>query len=151
MQHISDWIVPDKSGDVKYTIHSNTFYIKTESAIGADDVLGFSLFTDDDKKITNYRWRLDDWAYIVNDCTPEDWSLKFPVTPPTDVEKTWEVTATAEAINIKCNTLEVLHFIYRNSYNGQCENKAKGKTPTSIQFRMGDAASKLFKSELVGK
>ena len=44
------------------------------------------------------------------------YSLKFPVTPPTDVNKTWEITFTTEDVKIKCNTLQVLHFIFNNTH-----------------------------------
>ena len=66
--------------------------------------------------ITRIRWRFKDWGYIIKDCTPGDYYLKFPVTPSTGANKTWEVSVTPEDVKIKCNTLEVLHFIFNNTF-----------------------------------
>ena len=79
-------------------------------------------------------------------------SLKFPVTPPSGVNKTWEVTLTPLDMKIKCNTLEVLHFIFNTTYDVDCTSKVKGKAVTRITFsRDTDTATKMFKSELFGK
>ena len=145
---MSGWIVPAK--DTKYPLNSNTFYITTESVTGSSDEVIFSLYTDSGDHITNIRWRFSDWGYEIYICTPGDFSLKFPVTPPTDVNKTWEITFTTEDVKIKCNTLQVLHFIFNNTHYDTCTSFVKGKIATRIQF-WTDTATKMFKSDQVGK
>ena len=145
---MSGWIVPPKG--TKYPLKSNTFYITTESVTGSSDKVVFLLLADSGF-ITLIFWRFSDWGYVINSCTPFDYSLKFPVKPPTDVNKTWEITFTTEDVKIKCNTTQVLHFIFNNTHNGDCTSRVKGKKATRILFWSGDTATKMFTSDQVGK
>ena len=144
---MSGWIVPVGDGGAYYLLKNNTFYITTESVTGGSDVVVFSLHIDR-ALITNIEWRFKDWGYIIRYCTPGSYSLKFPVTPPTGVNKTWEVIFTPEDIKIKCNTLQVLHFILNSKYSSQCTTSVKGKKATRIMF--WSTATKMFKLQ-VGK
>ena len=148
---MSGWIVPAKGGTTKDILNSNTFYITTESVTGGSDVVYFTLYTDSGSWFTNIWWRFSDWGYIIRHCTPYAYSQKFPLTPPTGVNKTWEITFTTEDVKIKCNSLQVLHFIFNNTHNGDCTSKVKGKIATRITFGSGDKATKMFKSDQVGK
>ena len=104
------WIAPAKDDTTTYPLNNNTFYITTESATGGSDKVGFKTFPDNGFYITNIMWRFEDWGYIIQYCTPKDYLLKFPVTPPGDANKTWEIIVTTEDVKIKCNTLEVLRL-----------------------------------------
>ena len=146
---MSGWIVPVKDDSTNYPLNSNTFYFTTESVTGSSDRVVFSLYTDS-YYITNIYWRFSNWGYGITYCTPY-YSLKFPVTPPTDVNKTWEITFTTEDVKIKCNTLQVLHFIFNNTHKDYCTSVVKGKMATTIRFYSGDNATKMFKSDQVGK
>ena len=148
---MSGWIVPVKDDKTNYPLNSNTFYITTESVTGSSDKVVFSLYTDSGDFITNIYWRFSDWGYNIGYCTTGDYSLKFPVTPPTGVNKAWEITFTTEDVKIKCNTLQVLHFIFNNTHRDVCTSKVKGKKATGILFRSGNTATKMFKSDQVGK
>ena len=119
---MSGWIVPVKR-HTYYPLNSNTFYITTESVTGSSDVVDFHLYTDSGY-FTSIYWRFSDWGYYIHYCTPYDYSLKFPVTPPTGVNKTWEITFTTD-VKIKCNSLQVLHFIFNNTYDGRCTSRVK--------------------------
>ena len=148
---MSGWIVPVKGG-TRYPLNSNTFYITTESVTGSSDKVDFSLYTDSGY-ITNIYWRFSDWGYIIAYCTPDDYSLKLPVTPPTGVNKTWEITFTTEDVKIKCNTLQVLHFIFNNTHrdDGACTSDVKGEIATRIRFWSSDRATKMFNADHAGK
>ena len=148
---MSGWIVPVKDGNTKYPLNSNTFYITTESVTGSSDVVHFYLLTDSVGFITRIYWRFSDWGYYIAYCTPKDYSLKFPVTPPTGVNKTWEITYTTEDVKIKCNSFQVLHFIFNNTHDADCTSYVKGKKATRILFWPSDKATKMFKSDQVGK
>ena len=84
-------------------------------------------------------------------CTPAYNVLKFPVTPPAGVPKTWKITATPEYVKIKCNNLEVLHFILNNENKSYCTSTIKGRTPEKVRFASDDSATKMFTSDLAGK
>ena len=148
---MSGWIVPVKDSSTNYPLNNNTFYITTESVTGGSDTVIFVLYTDSDSFITTIAWKFSDWRYIIGHCTPFYYSLKFPVTPPTGVNKTWEITFTTEDVKIKCNTLQVLHFIFNNTHDGGCTSRVKGKIATKILFYNTDKATKTFKSDQVGK
>ena len=149
---MSGWIVPVKDSVTTYPLNSNTFYITTESVTGGSDYVDFYLHPDSGGYITYIIWRFSDWGYIIWYCTPyNDFSLKFPVTPPTDVNKTWEITFTTEDLKINCNTLQVLHFIFNNTHNGDCISEVKGRIATRIRFYGGDTATKMFSAGQVGK
>ena len=117
--------------------------------------MSFNLYPEiDNDPITAIYWRFKgDWGYVIKHCTPYGYTLKFPVTPPILNIKTWEVTVTPEDVEIKCNTLQVLHFIYNNTHFADCTSKVKGKKVAKIRFSHSniDTATKTFKSELVGK
>ena len=150
---MSGWIVPVKNG-TNYPIKGNTFYITTKSATGGSDEVNFILKPDTDNGyVTNIVWRFIDWGYYVIYCTLTDYSQKFPVTPPTGVSKIWEITVSPDDITIKCNTLQVLHFIFNNTYinDDTCTTNVKGKTATQVVFWGSDTATKLLESEKVGK
>ena len=148
---MSGWIVPVKDDNTYYPLNSNTFYITTESVTNSSsDEVYFNLYTDSGF-ITNIFWRFSDWGCIITYCTHRDFSLKFPVTPPTDVYKTWEITLTTEDVKIKCNTLQVLHFIFNNTHDADCTSKVKGKIATRIMFWSRDRATKMFNADQVGK
>ena len=148
---MSGWIVPVKDG-IKYPLNSNTFYITTESVtnINSSDKVDFFLEADSGY-FTTIRWRFSDWGYVIYYCTPTNYSLKFPVTPPTDVNKTWEITFTTEDVKIKCNSLQVLHFIFNKTHDGNCTSKIKGKIATRIRFLSTDTATKMFSADQFGK
>ena len=149
---MSGWIVPVRGSNTRYPLNSNTFYITTESVTGGSDAVAFYLYPDSDDYITSIIWRFSDWGYIIEYCTPYDFSLKFPVTPPTGVNKIWEITFTTEELKIKCNTLQVLHFIFNNTHNDYCTSRVKGKIATRIWFYSGyDTATKMFNADQVGK
>ena len=148
---MSGWIVPVKDDNTEYPLNSNTFYITTESVTGSSDIAVFYLYPDSGDHITTIYWRFIDWGYIIYYCTPHNYSLKFPETPPTGVNKTWEITLTTEDVKIKCNSLQVLHFIFNNTHNDYCTSKVKGKIASRIRFYRYDTATKMFKSDQVGK
>ena len=147
--YLSGWIAVDDGFSI-YPLNSNTLYIITESLSGSDEV-DFSLFPDSGvARITAIQWRFSDGGYSIPRCTPLDFSLKFPVTPPTGVKKTWEVTLTTKDIRIKCNTLEVLHLNFDSTYRDDCSTKVKGKKATRVAFSTTAKATKMFRTEPVG-
>ena len=135
----------------KYSLNSNTFHITTESTDGINDKVDVYLYGENGTYITNIWWNFSDWVYAIFKCTSEDYSEKFPVTPPTGVKKTWDVTVTLEDVVIKCNAVEVLYFIFNDTFNNKCTSEVKGKKTTKIAFWNTDTATKMFATEQVGK
>ena len=148
---MSGWIVPVKDDSTKYPLNSNTFYITTESVTGGSDEVYFSLWTDSGGHITNIIWRFSDWGYVIIYCTPNGNFIKFPVTPPTGVNKTWEITFTTVDVKIKCNSLQVLHYDLYLANDNECIDLVADKIATRIEFNTGDTATKMFSADQVGK
>ena len=61
------------------------------------------------------------------------------------------MTVTPAAVVIKCNTVEVLYFIFNDTLNSECTSEVKGKKTTKIAFWDTDTATKMFATEQVGK
>ena len=144
---MSGWIVPVIG--TKYPLNSSTFKITTDKVTVG--IVSFSMYDDNGIPSVNVWWGFTDWSYAISYCTPLSRLLKFPVTPPTGVNKTWEITVTPEDIKIKCNTLEVLHFIFNNTYNTNCTRHVKGRRSIEIAFWNTVTATKMFLSEDAGK
>ena len=139
--------MPVKDLNAYYPIKSNTFCIKTRSITGGENEVALLLYDDWDVRITSIRWRFKDWKYTIQYCTG-NYHLKFPVTPPTGVNKTWEITFATEDIKIKCNTLQVLHFIFNNTHFDECTSRVKGKKAAKVKFFHNlDTATEKFKSD----
>ena len=79
-----------------------------------------------------------DWSYGIFYCASGDPVKLTPVSAA--VNKIWEVTTTPEEITIKCNGVEVLHFIYNNSNISNCVGNVLGKEVTNVVFSSGDTA-----------
>ena len=122
----------------------------TDSPLDSTDSVVFIVYSGSSGLIqtTGIRWRFSDWGYFIFPCTPIDFSHKLTTTPPTVVNKTWEVRHTTDELKIKCNGIEVLHFIYNNTYDTRCIGAAKGKVVTKIVFHTEDTATKKFKTGL---
>ena len=118
--------------------------MKTESITGGDGKVGFHLYPTQGEYITTVWWLFNDWGYVIAWCSPNEYQLKFPVKPPSGVSKTWEITAAPEGLTIKCNNVEVLYYIYNNTYKDFCISRTKGKIATQIEFYAGDTATTLF-------
>ena len=102
----------------------------------------FYLYPDVGDFITYITWRFSIWACFISECIPDGNLHGFSVTPPTGVEKTWEVTVTPTDMKIKCNTLEVLHFIFENGVLSSCKAHVKGKKASKVAFSSDDTATK---------
>ena len=142
IQPILGWVVPVK--DTYYPLNGNTFYFTTESVTGGSDKVKFS-----GGWITMWWW-FTDWKFEIINCTHFGNPLTFPVTPPTGVRKTWEVTLTPEDVVIKCNAVEVLHFVFDIRHDSSC-TLVKGHKAIQVLFSGDDTATRMFTSEQVGK
>ena len=98
--------------------------------------------------MTNINWKFKNWVFTADGCVSDHDSVKFTPEPPDTVKKIWEVMTTTEDLKIKCNRVEVLHFIYQN-YSMTCVNKFNKKVG-KIYFYSEDSATKAFTSELQG-
>ena len=138
-----------------YKVHNFTFLVQTESATESDDIVFFGLFATacSNSSDINIKWRFSDWGYYIFPCTPRNFSLKLTKAPRDvlAVNKIWQITATPEELKIRCNGIQVLHFIYNDSSNDNCVTATKGKEVGYVKFWEKDTATKKFISELVGK
>ena len=88
-----------------------------------------------------------DWTYDISFCSNE----YFATDPSSENNKIWKVTVTSKALQIECNGVEVLHLFYINTLYEHCTTDLKGKQVTSVVFSGSDMATRMFKSELMGK
>ena len=143
------WIVPVKNNTATYFVNDSIYYLYTESAFGSDGKVSFNVYTASGDAIVGISWRFLDWGYFIFGCTPFDYSHKLTTTPTAVVNKTWEARHTTDELKMKCNGIEVLHFIYTNTYLNGCTLKAKGKEVSLIIFTIHDTATKKFMTGLI--
>ena len=128
---------------VIYPVYNKRIKITTASHYGSSDQVDFSLFDDKNSTITNIVWRFKNWACNIGYCTLWGSSLKLRNVPHDNI-KTWVVTATTMFINIRCNNVEVLNFMYHNADVGFCDTEVKGRIVTGVSFHHFDTATKQF-------
>ena len=111
---------------------------------GSDDKVRIKLFSKNMSEITRLALEFSKWKFYIDHCLPKYSSANFTVTPLLEARKTWEFTVTTEYMKIKCNGVEVLHFLYRNSNVTNCRSRVEGQEVAKVKFRMYDTASKSF-------
>ena len=140
--YITGWIKPIINDATKYPIHDNTFKIRTDSVSGTVHI---GLYTSSNWWITFITWWFYDWSYAISFCVPNEIQAKFTTVPPPETNKIWEVTASPVELKIKCNGVEVLHFVYSNKYQNSCSSRVKGWKISKVAFiRIANAATKMF-------
>ena len=134
------WIEPVK--DTLYPVYNDSFSIRTEGVAGQSHTVMFRLFTDGGYWITDIAWTYENWGYAIRECTSWAYDQQLAVVAQGMDTMIWEVTHTTEDLTIKCNGVEVLHFIYTNQYNASCIATAKGKEVSDVEFLIYDDATK---------
>ena len=76
--------------------------------------------------------------YAIGYCTG---LTSLPVQPPNKVDKMWTIRKTATALNIECNGVEVLNYLFSDSSNSECVTNWGGDAVEKIQFYPDDTAS----------
>ena len=77
-------------------------------------------------------------------CAPPYIEFKFITVPPPETNKIWVVTASPVELRIKCNGVEVLHFVYSNKYQNMC-SYVKGRKISKVVFTSFlNKATKMF-------
>ena len=147
---IAGWIDPVKDGATRYRINHKTFKLTTESIYGSKDTVTLVLYNDRPKSrsLAHIFWRFSDWGYSLQFCSLYGYGLKFPVHPPNEGNKVWELTTTAIDLKLKCNDVEVLHFIFNKTYDDRC-TEVKWNTAAEVAFLKVDTATKKFTSTLI--
>ena len=148
MHSNTGWVVPVRTD--LYRVKSNTVYITTDSVSGSSDKVMLALIYGNDDFITAFKWRFSDWHYQIEFCTPSQFHQRFNSTPPAERNKIWEVTI-GNAIQIKCNGVEVLYLKYEEAINYACTSQVKGKKVEYVRFWNSDTATKKMTSNVVGK
>ena len=119
---------------VKYQIYNSSFKIATNN--NHMDYYGrieLALYSNSSGYITEVTIRVDDesWMYNIWHCT----SFYLPLTNvPTETNKIWVLTATEAHLNMKCNGVEVLHFVYDDSPDYECKREVKGHSVHEVQL-----------------
>ena len=117
---------------VKYQIHNSSFKIATRG-VNSRWIYVY-LLTDSYIFPTTYLYiSLDDerCIYKIEHCTTYDLLL---TNVPAETNKIWVITATEAHLNIKCNGVEVLHFVYDDSPDYECKREVKGKSVHEVFF-----------------
>ena len=122
-------------GDVRYPIFNSSFKIATRDMVSSVGEIEFELYTSSGRRIieVTIHKEHENWMYELYWCTPRSYNL--PLTNvPTEKNKTWFVTATEAHLNIKCNGVEVLHFVYNDSPRIECKIYIPRESAHAVEF-----------------
>eukprot|EP00116_Pleurobrachia_bachei_P013957 sb/3474219/ len=70
----------------------------------------------------------------------------LPVKPPVIAEKIWTITKTETTLIIRCNNVEVLNYLFADSFDTQCVTKFGGDVVGKIRFWKTDTASDFYRA-----
>ena len=139
------WIIPTRY--TKYQIFNSSFKIATnESHMDHHEKIELDLYSNSSGYITDVTISLYDesWQFKIWHCT----SFYLPLTNvPTETNKIWVITATEAHVNMKCNGVEVLHFVYDDSPDYDCK-EVKGNSVHAVEF---DTYAQIMFSSAVGE
>ena len=106
---------------IPFDLEGFPLLIKTDSTFGSDDEIFVELHDKEDENSFFYlklRWSLSDIQFALENCI-NTWT-DLPTQPPNDVDKTWMFTKTSTALNISCNGVELLNYVFSDSGNSDC-------------------------------
>ena len=132
----------------KYQVYNSSFKIATnDNHIDYYERIELDLYSNSSGYITEVTIRVDgeSWQFKIRHCT----SYYLPLTNvPTETNKTWVITATEAHLNMKCNGVEVLHFVYDDSPDYECKSEVKGNSVHAVKF---DTYFQIMFSSTVGE
>ena len=108
-----------------YRVDNNNIMIRTSSAYGSDDEVELRLYYDIDRRQdcytrTSIRWQFKDWSYDIQYClNNKDFSGKLSNVPEA-VNKTWIITTSPGKLNMTCNGVPVLQYLYYDAELEDC-------------------------------
>ena len=122
-------------GGIQYRIFNSGFKIATTDMDYSFGYIELFLYTDSGLRILDIsiQQEHENWMYEIFWCTPRYY--KLPLTNvPTEKNKTWFITATEAHLNIKCNGVEVLHFVYDDSPRFECKIYIPRESVRAVEF-----------------
>ena len=126
-----------------YDFESYPIQLKTSSTTGSLKKLSFSMLTSDGQQIGS------DFAILFRSSLVWYWKhccnaifLQFDGTIPAEVEKIWQFTKTATALQVKCNGVIVLDLVFTERGSGtSCVDSTSGREATKLQIQTRDTAT----------
>ena len=118
------WTPVEHGVQIPFDLESTPLQIKTDSLNGSEDEVRIALHDNDESEPFIARIHLyfeSAIRYRVSKC--QSYPNRFPTEPPDDVEKIWTFTKTSTVLNISCNGVEVLNYVFSESVlGGKCAN-----------------------------
>ena len=126
-------------------LEGTSLQIKSDSTLGSDEQMRVNMFDKDSIFIHSVRVRFNVMIqYWITNCTIDKW-VDLPVQPPVDVDKIWTITKTENAYIWTCNNVEVLNYLFAESYDSRCV--WQGDIVDEIVFHpKRDSASDFFRA-----
>ena len=142
---LSDWTAVERNAYVPFNLEVTPLQIKTDSTLGSNDKIHVMMYN----KGANL---LISWVAVAFS-SPMKYQLAYcsdswtdlPVQPPVDVDKIWTITKTENAYIWTCNNVEVLNYLFAESYDSRCV--WQGDIVDEIVFHpKRDSASDFFRA-----
>ena len=88
---------------------------------------------------SSIEWYFRNWRYYI----------EAFVGVPSEISRMWEITIGATSVQIQCNGVQVLEYVYTSSSRVDCYRIFKDKTVSSIMLTSTDTASAFFSSDYI--
>ena len=123
-----------------YDFESYPIQLKTNSTTGSQKKLSFSMLTSDGQEIGGSDFAIQfgpSFVWYWKHCCNAIF-LQFDGTIPAEVEKIWQFTKTATALQVKCNDVIVLDLVFTERGSGtSCVDSTSGREATKLQIQTG--------------
>ena len=116
---------------------SKDITIRTDSETGSEENVGVQFYDDNNQDAGSVFFRFaSPMKYQIGWCRSP---IPFPVSPPTQTDKTWRIAYNPAELRvvIHCNEVEVLYVVLSDSvcnYNGGWRTCWEQRKPTQISF-----------------
>ena len=124
---------------IDYDLEQHPLQIKTDTEIGSHAMMVVELLEADDSYISNFRVKFSDppTYYLSYYTFPYTF---FPISLPTEQDKTWTISKTPTRLEIWCNGVEVLEYVFSESGESDCVGRMS-RDVENIYFPSWDTAS----------
>ena len=140
----SDWTAVERGVRIPRDLETTPLQIKTDSTLDSGDEINVPMRDKENTYISSVLIKFSSpMQYRINTCNKGYKDL--PVQPPVEVEKTWTITKTGTSLNITCNNVEVLNYLFADSSDDRCVPKLGGNIVEKINFAHNDTASDFYK------
>eukprot|EP00116_Pleurobrachia_bachei_P008162 sb/3468424/ len=140
-----EWTAVERDDvSLPWDLEGTPLQIKTNSTLGSNEFIRVGLYDTNSTLIGTVNVRFTSpMEYFIGRCF---YYTDLPVQPPVEVEKIWTITKTNTTLNITCNNVEVVNYLFADSSDARCVPLYGGDVVEEIRFNNADTASDFYRA-----